>query len=225
MKHLVIIGAGGFGREVLAWARQSDAHGRDWLIKGFIDDRSDALDGLAIDAALLGRAHDYQPEPDDVFVCAVGQPATKRHLVEVIAERGGRFVSVVHRSAVIGENCRLGAGSILCPYAIVTCNVEIGDHVAINLHSSVAHDSKVGNFSQINCHCDITGWVTLGESVFVGSHASILPKLEVGEGAYIGAGSVVARRVAAGERVFGVPARTLNFSTNPADQAIHCPSA
>lgn len=204
---LVIVGAGGFGRELLAWARQSVQFERDWTIKGFIDDNLHALDEKHTSARLLGRIGDHQPAPDEVFICALGVPAFKRQCCELLLSRGARFTQLFHRTAVIGDNVELADGVVLCPFTVVSANNRLGRGVAINLHSSVDHDASVDDWSQVNCHCDLTGAVKVGKEVFFGSSVCIIPGVKVGDRAYIGAGSVVLRDVPAGAKVFGVPAR------------------
>jgi sugar O-acyltransferase (sialic acid O-acetyltransferase NeuD family) len=207
LRKLVIVGAGGFGREVLAWARQSVQFERDWEIKGFIDDNAAALAGKNTPAPWLGPIADHQPANDEVFVCALGTPAVKRRVGELLRSRGARFGQVVHRTVVLGDNVALGDGVILCPYTVVSANNRLGVCVAINFHSTVDHDTNVGDWSQVNCHCDLTGGVQIGREVFIGSSVSIIPNVTVGDGAYVGVGSVVLRDVPAGAKVFGVPAR------------------
>jgi len=204
MKQAIIVGAGGFGREMLAWVRQSLAAPS---VKGFLDDNLQALDGFAKDVPVLGTTQHYKPREDDVFVCAMGQVENKRTCMERILERGGVFINVIHASAVVGENISFGQGVNLCPHAVVGSDARLGDFVTLNFHSTVAHDAVVGRWTQLHCHVDITGGVVLGERVTVGSHASILPGVRVGDGAVIGSGAVVMRDVAAGTTVFGVPAR------------------
>jgi sugar O-acyltransferase (sialic acid O-acetyltransferase NeuD family) len=208
-RTLVIIGAGGFGREVHAWAMQSEAFGRDWTIKGFIDDNIDALRARPSPGKIIGRISDYAPASDNVFVCAIGVPAIKRKCSVMIAERGGVFTTVIHRTVVMAHEVSLGHGVIACPFVVLSANVVIGDGVGLNLHASVDHDAEVGAWSQVNCHGDLTGGVVLDEEVFLGSHASVLPGVRVGRGAVIGAGAVVLQDVPAGVTVAGVPARPL----------------
>jgi len=215
MNHLVIIGAGGFGREVLAWARESAG---EWLVKGFLDDNPRALEGFGEDLPpILASVGGYRPQSNDLFVCAMGQIEAKRRCIGRVLANGGVFTNVIHATAVHSRRARLGVGVILCPYSIVSPDVELGDFVTVNLHSTVSHDSVVGRWSQLHCHVDITGGVTLGEGVLVGSHASVLPRLKVGSGAVVGAGSVVVRDVAPGVTVFGVPARP--YAVKPASDA------
>lgn len=209
LPKLVIIGAGGFGREVLAWAGQSVQVGRDWEIKGFIDDNLDALAKRPSPGKLLGKIADHQPAVDEVFICALGVPAVKRKISELILARGGKFTRVIHRSAVLGHEVELADGVILCPNAVVSANNRLGRGVVVNLNSTVDHDAEVGDWTQINCHCDLTGGVIVGREVWFGSHVAIAPGVRVGDEAYLGTGTVIFRDVEPKAKMFGVPARRI----------------
>src|SRR4051812_27394688 len=100
LRNLVIVGAGGFGREMLAWARQSIQYEREWTIKGFIDDNVNALAGKHSPAPWLGTIREYEPATDEVFICALGIPAAKKTCAELLLQRGAQFTRVIHQSAV-----------------------------------------------------------------------------------------------------------------------------
>lgn len=207
MKHLIIAGAGGFGREVFAWASAHPDCGREWEIAGFLDDHPAALDGFDYPVGILGTVADYLPREGEVFLCAIGAPAVKRTVCEALLQRAAEFISLVHPTAVLGRNVTIGRGVIVCPYAIITCDVSIGDFVAINCHSSVGHDVRIGDWATLSGHCDVTGQTELGEMAFLGSGARVLPLKKVGARALVGAGSVVIGHVPAEAKVFGNPAR------------------
>ena len=213
-KNLVIIGAGQDGREFFTWATQAIAAGEPLRIKGFLDDKAGALDGYDYEPGILGDIGTYEIAERDVFVCAIGNPATKAKCCSRIMKRGGQFINIIHPLANIGLNVKLGVGIVLGPFASVTCDVKIGNHTSIGALSNVAHDTVLGDWCQISSHCGVNGCAALGEGVFLGSHACILPGVKVGPWAFVGAGSIVVRNVAARVKVFGNPASPIGRVTD-----------
>lgn len=210
MKNLIIVGAGGFGREVLQWARDVRLDQPPWQIKGFLDDASSRLQAkLASGCPVLGPLDDYAITPDDFFVCGIGSPRLKKTCVERLQARGGRFVSLIHPAAVVGKSVRLGEGCVICPNAVLTADIELGAFVMVNCCSTVGHDARIGNWTTLSAHCDATGGVELGEGVFMGSHASVIPGIKIGDWAVIGAGSTAFWNVPASVTVVGVPAQRI----------------
>jgi sugar O-acyltransferase (sialic acid O-acetyltransferase NeuD family) len=209
MKRLIIIGAGGFGREVHQWATECDHHGNTWRIAGFVDDNPAALDDRPGLPPILGRVWHYAPQADDIFVCALGKPALRAQVWDHYTARGATFGSVIHWTAQVGPRVTLGRGVVLCPHVVLTCDCAIGDNTALNVATAVGHDARIGAHCQLSSMCDITGHVTVGDQVFMGSRASILPSKQVGDGAVVGAGAVVIRDVPAHTTVFGNPAKVL----------------
>lgn len=205
-KRLFIAGAGGFGREVAAWARDFCNAADDWQLVGFLDDNPDMLDDAPRELPVVGSLASYRFEPCDRVFVAICEPRVKMQIVEKLKGRA-QFATIIHPSAVIGSHCSIGAGSILCPNVVLTTNVTIGEHVHLNLKVTVGHDSKIGSFSTLNSHADVTGSVVVEEAVFMGSHAVVLPRGHVGAFARVGAGSVVLRHVSSEETVMGVPAQ------------------
>jgi sugar O-acyltransferase (sialic acid O-acetyltransferase NeuD family) len=205
-KNLIIISAGKFGREAFVWATQAIAQCARLKIKGFLDNRGEALNGYKYAPRIIGTVDDYRIEDGDVFVGAIGDPREKIKYYAPIIKRGGKFINLIHPLTNIGHNVQLGTGIVLGPFSSLTCDVKIGDHVSIGAFSNAAHDTVLGAWSQISSHCGINGNASLGEGVFLGSHACIIPKTKVGAWAFVGAGSVVIRDVAPGVKVFGNPA-------------------
>jgi len=207
MNRLLLIGASGFGREVLGWARDVPESARDWAPAGFLDGNPAALDGFGVDLPVVGDPATYTPRPGDRFLCAIGEPAVKLRLCRALKTRGARFVNLIHPRALVPAGNWVGEGVIFCPWACITTNVTVGDFVTFNTHAGAGHDSTIGDGCTFSSYAETTGNSVLGEGVFLGSHAVVLPSVRVGERALIGAGTVVLRNVPAGATMFGNPAK------------------
>ena len=212
--RVVIIGAGGFGREVhdwlLNWAGGEATVGRKVDLLGFLDDGDVDQSRLdRIGATFLGGI-DGLADLDAAYYVAVGDPATRERIVARCAAMGAEpGPAIVHASAVVGSDVHLSPGAIICPMSVVTTNVHIGAHAHLNLTTTVGHDAFVGDFATINPGATISGGVHLGERVMIGTGASVNQGLTVGDGSIIGAGAAVVKDIPAGVTAVGVPARPL----------------
>jgi len=207
--QLVVVGAGGFGQEVVSWAEHAHQAGTAPPIRGYLLDhgypRMDAAFGLS----WLGELDEYTPNPGDACLLAVSDVAVKRRMVERLKARGASFYTLIHPTAVIARTARMGEGCVICPLATLSASVVFGDFITLNSYSGIGHRSQVGSYTTLSAHVDITGDVTVGESAFFGSGARVLPGLNVGKDAKVGAGAVVMRSVPAGATVYTSPARRL----------------
>ena len=207
MKKLLIIGAGGFGREVLEYARDIQEAGQaDWEIGGFLDDNLKALDHYSYEYQVVDTIKDHTISDAYVYLCAIGDPKTKLAIGRKFLEDGANFINLIHPTAYIGRTSKMGINVVLCPGSKITTDVTLGNFVAVDVNAVCSHDSKIGDGCTISHFCDITGFASLGEGVFLGSGACICPSVSVGDYARIGAGSVVLKDVGAGELAYGVPA-------------------
>ena len=208
MKNLVIIGTGGFAREVYWHAQNSVGYGNEYKFKCFIEgdvpvskERNSLLPG-----PFYGTVLDYEVEDDDVFVLAIANVDAKQRIVNIIKEKGGSFIRLIHNNALVSPFAKLGEGVIITAFVTISCNTIVGDFVQYNSYSSLGHDSRVGDYSSIMAHVDITGNVDCGKYTYWGSGARALPHSKIGDNSVVGAGSVVLRNVKAGQTVFGNPA-------------------
>lgn len=209
MKHLVIIGAGGFGREVHNMAPFCWGYGEKFVIKGFINDITDALDGFEGYAPIIGTIKDYMPQEDDVFICAIGDIAGRKKCVNMLLERGAEFINLVHKTGGWDRNTKVGIGCILGMRVGISCDCKIGDFTIFQDECLVGHDTVIGEFCHFHARAFIAGRVEIGNNVHVGPYALVHPGKKVGADATIGAGSFVIRNVKSGRTVYGNPAKTL----------------
>jgi len=208
-QRLVMVGAGAFAREVICWIGHARASQPLPGALGFIDKQADVLDGARYGAEFLGTIEDFQPGPGDLLVMGIGDPAAKQRVSGMLRDRGGRFATIVHPTAVLAATAVVEEGAVICPHALVSADGHVGQLVAINTLSSVGHDVRVGDFSTLSSHVDLMGGVEAGEGVFFGSGARAFPGVKIGPGAKIGAGATLMRNVAPGATMYGPTAKKL----------------
>lgn len=211
MKHLIIIGARGFGREVYNTALESIGFGTDFTISGFLDDKFDALDGYYNYPPILSSVEDYIPQSDDVFICALGTPLYKKKYVKIILEKGGEFINIIHKSVHIGSNTIYGKGCVFSQNVQISCDIKIGDFVAMNFMTVIGHDAVIGDYSHLNSMSFMGGYSQLGEMVTLNTGAILQPHKRVGNNSVVGAGSFVYKNVKDNKIVFGNPAQELEY--------------
>lgn len=209
MKNLIIIGAGGFGREIYHLAISTAEYNSEYVIKGYIDDNILALDRFDNYPKIISTIKDYTIEPDDVFICAIGNMDQKSNIVKKMVTQGAEFINLIHPSARIYSNTELGKGIIICDNSTISCDCKISDFVSIHPSVCVGHDVTIGKYSSLYSFAFIAGNVTINDSVNVFPRASILPNITIGERSSIGSCSLVIKNVQAGVSVFGIPAKTI----------------
>jgi sugar O-acyltransferase (sialic acid O-acetyltransferase NeuD family) len=207
MGDLVIAAAGGFGRELAAYARDAG-----FTVVGFLDDDPDAAAQLAGEDASVGvrgTIAGYSPGSDEEQVAiGIGQPAARLRVADALVARGARLATVVHPSAWVAPTATLGAGVAIAPFACVGPQVTVGDLGLINTYASLGHDAVLGRSCVFSSYCVATGHTVLGDAVFLGTAAVIAPGVRVGDGARISAGAVAFHEVPAGHLAAGNPARS-----------------
>lgn len=208
---IFILGAGGLGREIVAWNTLSI---NPVLILGFIDDKAEELN-----SEVRVGSHSYEVISLQTaiekyklskFIPAISNPNTKFDLVMKLVNEGLVLTSYVHCTSLISPGTVISEGAIICPQVTISTNVFIGESVLLNVGTRVGHDCKIGNYSSILGGNLINGEVSIGDKCLIGAGAIIRPGKVIADYSVVGIGSVVVRNVKEGTTVFGNPAHQIS---------------
>ena len=206
ISRVAIAGAGGMGREVLAWLL--DARPDLEAVAFFTADNGERPSGADVDLPVMTSVDELAAVGVDGVVLGIGDGVRRRKVADEVASAGLTLVTVVHPSAFLGPGVAVGDGCIVAPGSVITRDVRLGRGVIVNYGANVGHDCVIGDFAFIGPGAVLTGDVRVGSGSLVGAGAVILPGRTVGSGAAVAAGAVVTLDVGDGSTVAGVPARS-----------------
>jgi sugar O-acyltransferase (sialic acid O-acetyltransferase NeuD family) len=202
-ERIVIIGAGGFGREVFTLINKEL-----FEVAGFIDNSIDSLGELP--APVLGDdsiiPHLKSRQISSICI-SIGNMQVRRKLFETVRNAGLLLPRIIHTGATILTSVPIGGGSIIYPGVIVMNDCHIGTGVLLNSGVTLGHDVVIGDFSNVNPGAHLAGRVHIGQNTIIGIGASIRENIRIGDRVIVGAGSVVINDIPDDTIVYGVPAK------------------
>lgn len=207
IQDIAIVGAGGLGKEIAALIGQVNHVQKKWNLVGFYDDGMKA-GATVLSVPVIGNIDELNTHPKPLnVVIAIGNPGVKAKTAARITNPAITFPVLMHPSAMIGPQVRLGEGSVVTAGCVLTVDIQIGRHVLVNLNTTIGHDVRIDDYASVMPGAHLSGFVKVGKSVFIGTGASVLQHITIDSGACVGAGAVVTKPVKKNETVIGIPAR------------------
>lgn len=207
-KNLYIIGGGGFGREMELWLSLTGEDHRDFNLAGYIDDNIHALDGFSSAYKVVGTIEQFNFDKNDYAIISIADPQIKENVYKRLKNKIN-FYTFIANTAIIADRQRIGEGSVICPYSIISPNAEVGKFVTVNCGTKLGHDSITGDFTSMMVDVVVGGGTIIGKKVYFGSQSVIVPRINICDNVKIGTGSIVVNEINKSGVYFGNPAKFL----------------
>lgn len=209
MKEIIIVGAGGVGKETALLIEQINEVKPTWRILGFLDDNR-ILHGTEVNGyKVLGSIEEIKNFRNVHVVCAIASYNVKKKVVEKLSKSNINFAAIVHPSISIHRTCSIGEDVIIYSGVTMTSNVKIGNHVILSPGCGIGHEAVIEDYSSILWNVNISGNVHIGTGCILGTGSTVIQNITLGKEAIIGAGTVVIKDVPEGCTAVGIPARVV----------------
>jgi sugar O-acyltransferase (sialic acid O-acetyltransferase NeuD family) len=208
-EKIAIFGAGDLGKEILVLIRQINEIFEKWDFIGYFDDHKK---GVFNNFPVLGGLESLSNYPEKIsLILAIADTGIKEKLVNQINNPDIHFPVLIHPTVQIQayQSIKIGRGSIICAGNSLTCDIEIGEFVLLNLGCTIGHDCKFKDYCSIMPGVNLSGNVKLEKSVYVGTGAKLINSVTIGSHTVIGAGAVVTSSFGNKLIVAGVPAKVI----------------
>lgn len=208
LKPLVIVGAGGLGREVAWLVADINRQRPEWDFIGFVDDgvQGDTLEGYPV----LGPVEHLYDMPADIWtVVAIADSRVRMKFIQQIQGQGRKLATLAHPSVCMSAYVKTGDGSIICAGSVITTNVSLGVAAIINLGCFIGHDTELQDYVSLMPGSNLAGEVRVGEGCYFGLNSCVINRTTVGKWSVIGAGATVIDDIPAYSLAVGVPARVI----------------
>ena len=217
-KKIVVVGAGGFAREVKWLIEEISSYSNStqkYEFIGYVVSDANSLSETDSKNGLLGNLGWLEKNKScfDCIAIGIGSPSARITVANQLENEFGSeyWPALIHPSVRLDEkSCRISHGVIICANCVGTVNLDIQPFALVNLSCTVGHEAVIGRGSVLNPTVNISGGVFVGEGVLIGTGAQVLQYLDIGMNSTVGAGAVVTKNVPVGTTVVGCPAKPLH---------------
>jgi len=214
LKKVLIVGAGGYAKEILWVLDDLNRCRLEFECVGFVDPQDPGKKGKVLSGRpILGGWADISPTPELHFACGIGAPDAREKECSAAQQLGLKPISLIHPSAVIATDAEIGEGSVLAPTSVVAPTSRLGRHCALNVGAIVGHDAVLGDYCVLSPGAIVLGNARLEEKVFLGANSTVYLGRRMGKGALLAANSFLMTNLGSGKSALGTPATQFSIKT------------
>ncbi|HIF9960441.1 TPA: NeuD/PglB/VioB family sugar acetyltransferase [Campylobacter coli] len=195
MKNVIIIGSGGFAKELYSYLKDAN-----YNIIGYIDIQKNDFYNLNY----LGNEDNFDQNliHKAFFALGIGQISLRKKILLKLLDKSCNFLTFIHPKSFVSKEAKIGQGVIICPFVTINTDSNVGNFTLCNIYSSIAHDCIVGEGSILSPYATLNGGAKIGKNCFLSTRVSLLPHVNLGDNCIISAGSVISKNYTSDQLIF-----------------------
>lgn len=212
-QKIIIIGAGGFGREVLWTITECNNESKKYDVLGFVDDDPTLHNTLISDLPVLGDIDWILSSSftDVGFVIAIGENKIRKKIVERLKHKNFKYPIIKHPSIHCATSVNLEEGTIIQAGSILSVNVNIGKHSYINFNCTIGHDSIIEDYVTLSPGVNLSGTNKIKTGVLIGTGTATKQNISIDEWSIIGGGTIIGKNIPSYSVYYGSSGKMKNF--------------
>jgi sugar O-acyltransferase (sialic acid O-acetyltransferase NeuD family) len=183
-----LVGYGGHAREVLSQMGEK--------LTCFVDDKY-VVEGTE-------PLSKFDPKEYELMI-AVANSRDRYDITQRLPKETKYFTWVHPTALIMDDNIKIGEGSFIGAYSILTTNVKIGKHAILNRGNQIGHDCEIGDYFSAMPGSIVSGNVKIYDIVYIGTNSSIKEKILIHSLVTIGLNSGVVKDIEEPGVYAGVP--------------------
>lgn len=213
MKDIVLIGAGGVGREAAMLIEDINRNKEEWRLLGYVDDNTSLTGKDFYGYPVLGGINWLDTISKEIHVvCTIADSRIKKHIISRINKCNVQYARLIHPTAVVSRYVEMGQDIIIQANCVITTDIVIGNHVQLNPQCGIGHDSKISDYSSLFWNVNVSGNVSIGEGCILGTKTTIIQGKSIGAWSITGANSNIVHDIPPRCTAVGNPARPIKYN-------------
>ena len=199
MKNIVIIGTGALAADMTEYIENTHSdEAEGLLIKGYIDygyNIEKYWKRYRFAKPVLNDIDNYEIKDDEYYVVGIADIQFRKKMINKVLEKGGKFINIIHPTAILPRNFSIGVGNFIGPNSIIGPNAQIGDFNLLLSYSMISHDCLIGD-NNVFASALLSGHVKVGHDNYFGARSTVIPHIGIGNRNTIQAGMTVHNDIA-----------------------------
>ncbi len=216
---LIIIGAGLSTIEIIDQIDDINKFSLNKIkILGILDDNKKLLNKKISSIPVIGNTRQMKKFKNEYFFLGIQSYKNRfkrSDFIKNIKKNIKKFITIIHPSALIGKNAKIGRGCLINNNTHIYSNSKLGNFCNISANVSIAPNSNIRENCFIGFSSIIASDVIIEKNSYIGMRSCVLESIKINQGSRVLPNTLVHRNFNKNKAIiFGDPAKVIGIENN-----------